>query len=218
MNAFQNRRQARAIYDFLSRWYDILSGPAENRARQQAVSLLNIRAKDVILEIGCGTGSSSIEMGEKVSPGGYVYALDLSSQMLRVTQRKLQHLRFGTRVGLVCGDAIALPMPSHSVSGILISFTLELFEEIEIALLLAECRRVLRQESRLCVLSMSKCQPKAPLLRPYEWLHEHLPAWFDCRPILLRQTLEKHGFRLIEGRQISLFGLPVEIVMAEAET
>jgi demethylmenaquinone methyltransferase/2-methoxy-6-polyprenyl-1,4-benzoquinol methylase len=215
MNASQDRRQTRATYDFLSRWYDLLSGPAEDRARQQAVELLDIRAGDIILEIGSGTGSSSVEMGSKVGSGGYVCALDLSSKMLDVAQRKLLRKGLGKRVGLVWGDAIHLPMPSHAVTGILISFTLELFAEAEISLVLAECRRVFRKGGRMCVLSMSRQRPNAPLIKPYEWLHEQFPAWFDCRPILLRQTLEKHGYRVIKARQSSIFGLPVETVLTD---
>jgi len=95
------------------------------------------------------------------------------------------------------------------------SFALELFPEEEIPLVLSECKRVLCQDGRLCVLSMSKCQPQARLLKPYMWLHDHFPTWIDCRPILLQQTLKKHGFEIIEARQDSLFGLPIEIVLAK---
>lgn len=218
MNVFKNRERTRATYDRFSGWYDLLSNPAEGRARQKAISLLNVQSDDLILEIGCGTGNSSLEMGEKVKSGGYVFAVDLSSKMLKVAHRKHQKQGFISRTGFFCGDAISLPISSHSITGILISFTLELFPEIEMSAVLSDCRRVLRRGGRMCVLSMSKWQPKARMLKPYEWLHEHMPAWIDCKPILLRKILEQNGFRIIDDRQGSLFGLPVETALVEPLT
>ena len=120
-----------------------------------------------------------------------------------------------TNVRLLSGDAVNYPLSAQSVTGVLMSFALELFPDEEMSLVLAECKRVLCQGGRLCVLSMSKCQPQARLLKPYIWLHDHFPAWVDCRPILLQQTLARHGFEIIEARQDSLFGLPIEIILAK---
>jgi ubiquinone/menaquinone biosynthesis C-methylase UbiE len=146
---------------------------------------------------------------------GTVYALDLSSKMLQVAQRKM-HRRIGeSRISWVCGDALQLPFASCSVTKIFMSFTLELFHAEAMELLLGECRRVLSRGGRLAVLSMSRCQPKAPLIPLYEWLHRHYPTFFDCRPILLRQVLETQGFGILEARQSTIFSLPIESVLAE---
>jgi ubiquinone/menaquinone biosynthesis C-methylase UbiE len=214
MNASQDRKQTRATYDSLSRFYDILSGTAENRARQQAVDLFNIKAGDILLEVGCGTGTACIEMGRKVEPGGFVYGVDLSIKMLRAAQKKSQRKGMKTSIGFFGGDAVNLPLSPRSVTGVLMSFALELFPDAEITLVLSECKRVLRQGGHLCVLSMSKWHSRGGLLKIYEGLHERFPAWIDCRPILLQQTLARHGFDIIEARQGNLFGLPIEIVLA----
>jgi len=215
MKPFQDRVQTQATYDSLSRFYDLLSGRAEDQARQKAVDLLDIQWGDILLEVGCGTGTASIEMGRKVGPRGFVYGVDLSIKMLRAAQKKLQRKGVRTSVGFLQGDAVNLPLSSQVVTGVLMSFALELFPNEEITLVLSECKRVLCQGGRLCVLSMSKCQPQARLLKPYMWMHDHLPAWIDCRPILLQQTLAQNGFEIIEARQDSLFGLPIEIVLAK---
>jgi demethylmenaquinone methyltransferase/2-methoxy-6-polyprenyl-1,4-benzoquinol methylase len=215
MKPFTDRMQTKATYDSLSRIYDILSGPAENRARQQAVDLLNIKSGDILLEIGCGTGTTLLEMGKKVEPGGVVYGVDLSTKMLKVSQKKLHRKGLKKGIEFFSGDAVNLPLPSRSVTGILMSFTIELFCDDEIAIILAECERVLYLGGRLVVLSMSKCQPQARLLKPYIWLHDHYPAWIDCRPILLQQTLIQNKFAIVEARQDSLFGLSIEIVLAQ---
>lgn len=215
MKISQNPEKTRSIYDSLSCWYDILSSPAENLARRQAETLLEIQAGDRILEIGCGTGTASIEMGKKVGAFGFVYALDLSQKMLKVAQRKLKKHKHKIGVELICGDAGALPFSTGCMTGILISFTLELFSDREIQIVLQECKRVLGSASRLSVVSVSKSRPRAYMLKLYSWLHEHFPAWFDCRPILLGQTLEANGFDVIYARQSNVLGLPIEIVLVK---
>jgi ubiquinone/menaquinone biosynthesis C-methylase UbiE len=215
MKPSQDRVQTQATYDTLSRFYDLLSGAAEDQARQKAVDLLDIQWGDILLEVGCGTGTASIEMGRKVGLGGFVYGIDLSIKMLRAAQKKAQRKGGRTRVGFIKGDAVNLPLASEAVTGVLMSFALELFPDEEITLVLSECKRVLCQGGRLCVLSMSKCQPKARLLKPYMWMHDHFSTWIDCRPILLQQVLARHGFEIIIARQDSLFGLPIEIVLAK---
>jgi ubiquinone/menaquinone biosynthesis C-methylase UbiE len=215
MKPSQNRKQTTATYDFLSRWYDLLSGPAEARAKQRSVQLLGLTSADYVLEIGSGTGSSALLMETQVRERGFVFALDLSSKMLQVAQQKLDRKKGPRKISLVCGDGLQLPFVAHSVTKIFMSFTLELFSTEAMGLLLGECARVLSRGGRLAVLSMSRCQPTAPLIPLYEWLHRQYPAFFDCRPILLRQILENHGFRIISAQQSSIFGLPIESVVAE---
>lgn len=215
MKASQNRKQTTATYDSLSRWYDLISGPAENKAKQRTVELLGLTSADHVLEIGSATGSSALVMEPQVRESGYVYALDLSIKMLQVAQRKLRRKEGTRKISFVCGDALQLPFASHSVTKIFMSFTLELFNPDAMGRLLWECARLLARNGRLAVLSVSRCQPKAPLIPLYEWLHHRFPAFVDCRPILLRQVMETHGFRTLEVIQSSIFGLPVESVLAE---
>jgi demethylmenaquinone methyltransferase/2-methoxy-6-polyprenyl-1,4-benzoquinol methylase len=215
MKASQNRKQTTATYDSLSRWYDLISGPAENKARQRTVELLGLTSADRVLEIGSGTGSSALVMEPQLRERGFVYALDLSIKMLQVAQRKLRRKEGTRQISLVCGDALQLPFASHSVTKIFMGFTLELFNPDAMGRLLRECARVLARNGRLAVLSVSHCQPDAPLIQFYELLHRRYPAFFDCCPILLRQTLESHGFRTLKAKQDTILGLPIESVLAE---
>jgi demethylmenaquinone methyltransferase/2-methoxy-6-polyprenyl-1,4-benzoquinol methylase len=218
MNASQDKKRARATYDFLSHFYDFMSGSAEGLARQQAVELLDLKPGEIILEIGCGTGTACIDIAKKLQHEGEVIGIDLSVKMLRAAQKKFKRAGLHRQAVFVCGDAAHLPITSLAAGVILICFTLELFPEAEIGLVLAEMKRVLTENGRLGVLSMSKNQPQAPLLKPYEWLYERFPAWIDCRPILLKQTLVGHGFKVCDARQGSLFGLPYEIVLAKKKS
>jgi demethylmenaquinone methyltransferase/2-methoxy-6-polyprenyl-1,4-benzoquinol methylase len=116
---------------------------------------------------------------------------------------------------LECGDAVQLPFENDFFDGIFIGFTLELFDTPEIPLVLSECLRTLRRAGRICVLAMSRKGKSNLITRLYEWLHEKLPQYVDCRPIYLQESLEEAGFRINNTTDVFLFGLRCELVLAE---
>ena len=74
----RSRSQARASYDRLSKWYDLLEGGWETPPRRVGLEMLAPRAGERLLEIGCGTGSALAELPAQVRAVG----LDLSAGML----------------------------------------------------------------------------------------------------------------------------------------
>ena len=94
------------------------------------------------------------------------------------------------------------------------SFTLELFSPTEIPKVLAECRRVLRSDGRIGVVTMSGLGPENVVTRLYRWASRRFPGVVDCRPILLRETMTVAGLQARDAELVSIVGLPVEIVLA----
>lgn len=211
----RSKAQAQASYNRLSRWYDLLAGIAERPYKQAGLEMLAVQPGERILEIGFGTGACLLPLARSAGPDGAVCGIDLSTGMLAVAEGKLKRAGLADRVSLTCGDAAQLPYPDSHFEAIYTSFTLELFDTPEIPIVLAECRRVLRPNGRLGVVAMSKRHRPNWITRMYEWVHCHFEACADCRPICVRRSLEAVGFRVQSTRQMSLFGLPVDVVLAQ---
>lgn len=106
-----------------------------------------------------------------------------------------------------------MPYADDKFNAVFSSFALELFDSPEILQVLAEIRRILRPNGRVGILSMSKEGEASPILKLYEWLHQVLPQYVDCRPIYVEQSIKDAGFGIQYKRQISLMGLPGQIVI-----
>jgi demethylmenaquinone methyltransferase/2-methoxy-6-polyprenyl-1,4-benzoquinol methylase len=137
--------------------------------------------------------------------------IDLSDKMLQLSRERVEEKGLGDLVELTSGDALHLPYASETLDGVFLSFTLELFDTPEIPQVLAECRRVLKEEGRVVVVGMSRIQPDGLMTTIFEWTHRHFPNYLDCRPILVRKALEDAGFH-IAGYKIAQMWIGVEIV------
>ena len=170
------------------------------------------------MEVGIGTGHSLVILADSVTESGQVHGLDLSPRMIRRSQARLNQEQLSARTSLMRGDAIQLPYRDNSFDGIFMSFVLELFDTPEIPHVLAECHRVLHsQAGRICVVSLTKTGQSTWVRRLYGWGHRKFPKLLDCRPIFVQQALEQSDYQIIEAIRLSIWGLPVEIVLAEPE-
>ena len=198
----------------MSRWYDLLAGIAEQRYKTAGLEMLRAQPGERVLEIGFGTGACLLPLAEAVGPSGKVNGIDLSPGMAAVAEDKLKKAGLQERAELTLGDAARLPYPDASFDAVYTSFTLELFDTPEIPVVLAGIRRALRPGGRLCVVAMSK-YGGGLIVGLYEWFHRNFEAYADCRPIYTRQSLEQAGYKVSAQKQMSMFGLPVDVVLAE---
>jgi demethylmenaquinone methyltransferase/2-methoxy-6-polyprenyl-1,4-benzoquinol methylase len=210
----RSKEDARTSYNRLSRWYDLVAGSTEQKYRDWGLEKLSARPGERILEVGFGTGHCLVSLAQSVGTGGRVIGLDISDGMLAIAKERLEQQGLSGRVDLHLGDAASLDfIPANSLDGIFMSFTLELFDNPEIPRLLQTCHRILKPGGRLAVVSMTKTNPPGLPVRIYEWFHEHMPNYADCRPIFARQALEANGFRIQDVSLSSMWGLPVDIVL-----
>jgi ubiquinone/menaquinone biosynthesis C-methylase UbiE len=212
----RSKEAARASYNRLSRWYDAIAGSTEKKYRDWGLEKLSAQPGEKILEIGFGTGHCLIALANAVGPQGQVIGLDISDGMLAIAQERLRQEGLNERADLHLGDAAKLDfIESGSLDAIFMSFTLELFDNPEIPRVLQECQRILKPGGRITVVSMTKTNPPGVAVRMYEWFHEIMPNYADCRPIFARQALERSGFVIQDRSVSSMWGLPVEIVLGQ---
>ncbi|MHB8620416.1 MAG: ubiquinone/menaquinone biosynthesis methyltransferase [Chloroflexota bacterium] len=138
-----------ARYDLLN---SLLSLGLDKRWRRAALEALPLRAGDVVLDVGCGTGELSRLLARRVTTIG----VDLSEQMLRVSRRRLNG-----QVHLVRGSAFELPFRAGAFQALASGFVLRNLRDLPGAF--REMARVLAPGAQIALLDA--IEPSNPLIR-----------------------------------------------------
>ena len=205
---------ARKSYNRMSRWYDLLSNRFESKFRDIGINMLDATGVETVLEIGFGTGHSIIALAKAVGSTGMVYGIDISDGMLQITKNRVRKAGLAETAHLERGDAMQLPFKEEFFDAIFMSFTLELFNAMEILAVLSQCRRVLKKGGRICVVALSNSEQPGSMARLYLWTHHKFPGLCDCRPIYVQAVLKEAGFLIGQSSERKLMGLPIEIALA----
>lgn len=205
---------ARASYNRMSKVYGFLSNSSERKFVEVAIrQVLKPERGESILEPGFGTGQVLVALAGMVGEEGRVYGIDISDGMVEATRKRLARMGLAGRAELERGDAAKMPCEDDTCDAVFMSFTLELFPEHDIPVVLGECARVLKENGRLCVACMSNQGKNGLMMRWYAWAHRQFPTFVDCRPIFARKAVEDAGFKIVEEKILSMWGLPVEILL-----
>jgi ubiquinone/menaquinone biosynthesis C-methylase UbiE len=204
----------KAFYDRISTAYDLIADASEHAARDRGIELLAPAPRETALVVGFGTGHSLVALARAVGATGRIFGVDISEGMLSVAHQRVVEEQVAERVDISLGDARHLTYGNGQFDAVFIAFTLELFDDEDIPRVLEQIRRVLRPGGRLGVVAMSKEQQETVATGIYVWMHRHFPHWVDCRPISVATCLQRAGFVVERTETLSLWGLPVAIVMA----
>jgi demethylmenaquinone methyltransferase/2-methoxy-6-polyprenyl-1,4-benzoquinol methylase len=157
------------MFDGVADRYDltntVLSFGQDRGWRRATRTALGLRPGERVLDVGAGTGVSTVELGRY---GAFAVGVDLSVGMLRAGRRTRPE------VPLVAGDALRLPFPDACFDAVTISFALRNVVDVEAAL--RELGRVTRAGGRLVVCEFS--HPTNALFRTVylSYLMRSLPA------------------------------------------
>ena len=88
--------------------------------RALTISKARLKASDVVIDVGCGTGSITVEAARQVSPGGVVYAIDRDRKAITLTEKNLSKFNISDSVQLVNREATQALGKLPAVDAILI--------------------------------------------------------------------------------------------------
>ncbi len=158
-----------------------------------AMDRLSLASGAVVLDVGCGTGQTLLQLADRVRPDGQVIGVDVAPLLLDVARA---HTRFVPQVQLIEADAQVLTLPTASVDAVYSRFGVMGFRDPVAAF--ANLRRILRPPGSLAFVCWRA---------PHENELDHLPltaAGFAAPvdhtpfsladPATIRHTLSDAGF------------------------
>jgi demethylmenaquinone methyltransferase/2-methoxy-6-polyprenyl-1,4-benzoquinol methylase len=191
--------------------------------RRRAIAAANVRDRDVVLDICCGTGDMIRAFAAHDPPPQRLIGVDFAPRMLAhgiydgVT----------TPVQLLCADGLRLPLGDAAVDVISCAFGVRNFADLGAGL--REMFRVLRPGGRVVILEFalpenrllrwayrSYCERVLPhlaalILRDKAQAYRYLPSsirTFERRGALTRR-LEQAGFANVTARPMNLGGVVI---------
>ncbi len=136
-------------YDLMNR---LMTGGRDVAWRKRAVKAVLEVEPERVIDVATGTGDLSIELAAAGIPS--VIGLDFSPAMIEAARQKTTG---HSRIALVQGDGMALPIDDAGVDGLTIAFGLRNLPDYDAAL--REFVRVVRPGGRIAVLEMTPLPP-----------------------------------------------------------
>jgi len=137
----------RAIYDVHSRVYDKTFGRLVRRRISTAISHMNIREGDRVLDLGIGTGAS---LGFYPLDRGRIFGIDLSGGMLRVCRGRIERQE-RTNAVVLQANALELPFADDSFDHVFISHVISVVSDP--CRLVREAQRVAKPQARIVIVN-----------------------------------------------------------------
>ncbi|MHA1593131.1 MAG: class I SAM-dependent methyltransferase [Candidatus Baldrarchaeia archaeon] len=128
----------------------LIDNPLRRRIQspRKIIDWMGLSPNTVILEIGAGPGTFTIEAARRIENERRVVALDVQPAMISVLVKKLEKEKM-TNVESIIGSALSLPFLDDSFDG---SFMITVLGELpDKSEALLEVRRVLRGEGELAI-------------------------------------------------------------------
>lgn len=173
----QDKRPARiaGMFDSIAPRYDllnrVLSVGLDVRWRTRAIRSLDLRGGETLLDLCTGTADLAIAATEADAPAARVIGVDFSGEMLRQGAAKLRTRGLQSRIHLVQGDAMRIPLEDESVDGAMVAFGIRNVQEPDVTF--SDVLRVLRPGGRFAILEFGL--PRLPVVRPaYLFYFRHI--------------------------------------------
>jgi SAM-dependent methyltransferase len=162
----------------------------------QAIAALAPSPGETILDIGCGTGQTVLQLADRVGQSGQVIGVDMASTLLESAQKRAHQT---PQASFITADAATLDRPHHTVDACFSRFGVMAFAEPIAAF--ANLHRLLKPAGRLafvCWRSLAENELDNLPLRAagLEHLADATPFTL-ADPATIHTTLTQAGFHTI---------------------
>lgn len=188
----------RCLYDRRARIYDLAHHLqtlwADDIHRLKVVHTVDIQPKDLVLDIGAGTGLTAIKVALNY-PTSSVVCVDFSAEMLKYAQANINKDGLEDTIRVVQADATQLPFGSNSFDCIISCYGLGGIADIDVAM--DEIYRVGKPGARVTFAEMSEPPKDYHVKRAlHKCLVEPLVKYFwGFRDLDLSALLKTHGIK-----------------------
>lgn len=165
----------------------------------RAMDALRVQLGETVVDLGCGTGQTLLQLAERVGAGGHIIGVDISAPLLDVARNRASGLE---QVACIEGDAAGLVLPTGSVDAFFSRFGVMALPDHVAAF--ANFHRMLKPNGRIafvCWRSLVENELDYLPLRAagLEDLLDPTPFSFED-PDYARAVLEQAGFRGVSVR------------------
>lgn len=109
----------------------------------QVLRPLRLESCTALADVGCGPGWFALEAARRMPPGGKVYGIDLSPEMLERLQARAREAGLTNVEAVLAEEEAEYPVPTESMDAVLIA---NVYHEVDPAsLFLGEVRRMLKR-------------------------------------------------------------------------
>jgi len=136
----------RKIYDIHSMFYDATFGRLVKRRIERAIHHMSISDRDLVLDLGIGTGVSLNFYPET----GRIIGIDLSAGMLREARKKIRERQMD-RATVFQANALQLPFGDNTFDTVFISHVISVVSDP--AQVVREAQRVAKPNARIVMLN-----------------------------------------------------------------
>ncbi|MGI6449462.1 MAG: demethylmenaquinone methyltransferase [Desulfitobacteriia bacterium] len=171
---YQGKDKAQYVYETfnaIAGRYDLLntlmSLGMDQSWRRKVVQTVRAQQGMKILDVCCGTGKLTRELGKAVLPTGQVTGIDFSENMLKKAWENLRDMAQEENIKLIQGDALKLPFESNSFDGATVGWGLRNLPDLRQGV--REMIRVVQPGSMVVSLDMGK--PTLPVFKQLFWLY-----------------------------------------------
>ncbi len=165
--------------------------------QDKLVSMLELKSRSKVLDVGCGTGYLIMQIAKKVKKGK-VIGIDFSSGMVEQAKRKLIQIK---NVEVKQADVWKIPYKSSTFDYVLNTEALHHFVGPEKAL--KEISRVMKKNGVVAIADVN-----FPPLAVFNFLFKLEPGFVRMYSEKeMKSLLKKAGLKVVKQKRVSLFAL-----------